>query len=160
MAIFQNIELKPAYTKPPGLPSSQRSDRRSERQARPRNAHNLVPFSAACQSQITLILEARSGPYMWPHRDGQGAAMIQISIPWPGPLRPTPARFSKPPMDRRLAGAAGFEPAHAGTKNRCLNHLATPHRRLEFRGRPRRRTTRGRPRALSDSSPSRQAAAI
>ncbi len=26
----------------------------------------------------------------------------------------------------KLAGAAGFEPANAGTKNRCLNHLATP----------------------------------
>ena len=26
-----------------------------------------------------------------------------------------------------MAGAGGFEPPNAGTKNRCLNHLATPH---------------------------------
>ncbi len=26
----------------------------------------------------------------------------------------------------KMAGAGGFEPPNAGTKNRCLNHLATP----------------------------------
>lgn len=44
-----------------------------------------------------------------------------------------------------MAGAAGFEPAHAGTKNRCLtawprpknqkyiNHILLPDARLPFR---------------------------
>ena len=26
----------------------------------------------------------------------------------------------------KMAGAGGFEPPNTGTKNRCLNHLATP----------------------------------
>src|SRR5690606_31922450 len=30
------------------------------------------------------------------------------------------------PITALLAGAAGFEPAHAGIKTRCLNRLATP----------------------------------
>ena len=29
--------------------------------------------------------------------------------------------------NKKMAGAGGFEPPNAGIKNRCLNHLATPH---------------------------------
>ena len=41
------------------------------------------------------------------------------------PRRPHPATGSKQCLFG-MAGAGGFEPPNAGTKNRCLNHLATP----------------------------------
>lgn len=37
----------------------------------------------------------------------------------------------------RLAGAAGFEPANAGTKNRCLTTWRRPSRRIRMCGRGR-----------------------
>ena len=38
-----------------------------------------------------------------------------------------------------MAGAGGFEPPNAGTKNRCLNHLATPQHTGTGKQRPRDR---------------------
>src|SRR5690606_14981639 len=51
---------------------------------------------------------------------GAGSGLEDSRFAVPNPESPIPNPFVC------LAGAAGFEPAHAGIKTRCLNRLATP----------------------------------
>ena len=63
-------------------------------------------------------------------------------------------------VTRRLAGAAGFEPANAGTKNRCLTTWRRPSRRAPCRGKAgliAARTAKGRPVAARRSPIGRKA---
>src|SRR6478672_9409547 len=76
-----------------------------------------------------------------------GMAVIEHFLPCRGPLATvlgynrwhkgqlgTERCFDFNDLEGSLAGAAGFEPANAGTKNRCLTTWRRPSRRPRMRG--------------------------